>query len=185
MRYDEHLTPEKLDAMDFKNPTHVHILGDQVESLIKNMGLFFSKNITREAQVAIAKKLVEAGYRFTAIKRGLNQIIETSQSYPTYSEIVASIRPFMPQYGVSEFTNKRFEQEKQRHDKLRTEFINMLGEETLNKYVEWWLKNIPEINIKESKTYEKCALFDWDDAGKSNNFEKIKTIGKNKLLSLK
>jgi hypothetical protein len=183
--YKDHLTPEQLDKMDYRNATSFHILTDIVEMLIRDTAALYSKAVTKDAQKAIASKLVSTGYRYSAIKSGLNRLAETTQYFPSYSEIVASVRLFMPQEDTRKTSDTVYEREQEKFEKLKGEMIRLLGQEGIEKYLKWHLKHVFELPyLPEHEKFLKCAIFDWFDAGMGNDFEKIKAIGKDKLLKL-
>jgi hypothetical protein len=184
--YKDHLTPEALDKMDIRNPTSFHVLTDMVENLIRDTGSLYARSVTKDAQKAIAKKLCQQGYRYSAIKSGLDRLAETSPNFPSYSDIVASVRLFTPQDSIQTKNDAEYQKEQQRFEHYKAEMIKMIGEEGLSKYYKWWKKNVAPFPVSEEyqELYVKCAIFDWVDSGMSNNFEKITEIGKAKFKRL-
>lgn len=183
--YKEHITPQQLDSFR-KNISHERmILVDSVEGILRDMCLLFTKGITKEAQTAVANKLIDAGYRFSAIKAGLNRITETSQYFPSYMEIVTSVRLFMPQDSFSTKSDIEYEKEQEKMEHVKAQMIKAVGEEGMTKYFKWWCKNLPPFEVEPliDSAYLKCALFDWYDAGMGNDFEKVKLIGQAKFLN--
>jgi hypothetical protein len=184
--YKDHLTPEALDKMDIKNPTSFHILTDMVENLIRDTGSLYARSVTKDAQKAIAKKLCQAGYRYSAIKAGLDRIAETSPAFPSYSDIVASVRLFTPSDSIQTKNDVEYQKEQERFEKYKAEMVKLMGEDGLARFFKWWKENVPPFQI--SKEYEalylKCAIFDWVDAGLSTNREKISQVGKMKFKKL-
>jgi hypothetical protein len=181
--FKDHLTPEILDKMDIRNPTSFHILTDMVESLIRDTGSLYARSVTKDAQKAIAKKLCSQGYRYSAIKSGLDRLAETSPNFPSYSDIVASVRLFTPQDSIQNKNDAEYQKEQERFEKYKAEMVNVIGLDGLEKFFKWWKKNVPPFEISKDyeRLYLKCAIFDWVDAGMSNNKEKIIQIGKSKF----
>ena len=184
--YKDHLTPEQLDKMDINNPTSFHILTDMVENLIRDTGSLYARSVTKDAQKAIAKKLCQQGYRYSAIKSGLDRLAETSPNFPSYSDIVASVRLFMPQDAILTKNDIEYQKEQERFEHYKAEMLKVIDQDGLERYFKWWKENIPPFQI--SKEYEslylKCAIFDWVDAGMANKREKIIEIGKAKFKRL-
>jgi hypothetical protein len=179
-------TDEQLDQIDTSKLHFRHMLTDRIEQELQKMGKFFSKNLGKDYCQPVASKLVDSGYRFKAIKSGLNAIIESRDSFPSYSELIASMRPFCAKLEVQKKEDIEFEKEEIEVERLRGELIKAAGEEAPQKLLEWWLRKVMKLPKDEFfQAYMKCALFDWRDAGMSNNFEKILTIGLGKLEKIK
>lgn len=176
--YGSHMTPQQLDEIDKTKPTLKHILVHEIELIIGSLGNFFQRGMTKDAHKAVAEKLVNSGYRYTAVKSGIERIIETSDKYPSYAEIVTSCRLYMP-VGSLDKSDKLFEAEEEKFNKIKEQFFKAVGEGGDVKIVQWWLKNVSDIPFKdhESMIYLKPALFDWFDSGMGKDFEKMKQIG--------
>lgn len=187
--YKHHVSPAQMDAMDYNNPTSLHIMTDSVEGYVKELGLFYSKNISKDTQMAIAKRLVTSGYKVTAIKKGLEKVIDSCQSFPSYAEMVAHIRPFNPQIETNSYGDKEFEKEETKLTMIKAEFDKIIGLDGLGQYLRWWIKHVMQLpndqGYIENMSFSKCALFDWYDAGMTRDFERIKAVGLAKIERIK
>ena len=179
-------TDDQLNELDTTKLHFRHILTDRVEQELQKMGKFFSKNLGKDYCQPVAAKLVDNGYKFKAIKSGLNAIVDSRDSFPSYSEIITSIRPFCTKLEVIKKEDLEFDKEQIEVDRLRNELIKAAGEEAPRKLLEWWLRKVMKLPKDEFfNAYMKCALFDWRDAGMTNNFERILAIGTSKLEKIK
>lgn len=182
--YRDHLTPDQLDAMDSRIPAQAMILADQVESLLRDTCAMFQRSVGKDGQRAIAKRLIENGYRYKAIKNGLNRIVDSCDSFPAYADLVNSIRQFSTLgEGLNNQRDLEYEKEQQKLENCKQELLKIAGPDALPRLLSWWTKNVlgEKYDEKYHQKFIKCALFDWFDAGMGANWEKIKTIGVRKM----
>jgi len=179
-------TEKQLDEIDKNKPHFKHIFTDHVEKELAKMGKFFQKNLDKSYLQPVALKLTDDGFSFKAIKMGLNSIIELQSKFPSYSEITASIRPFCTNYKDSNSEDKEYLKEQEKFEHYKNEMIRVMGEDGLARYFKWWKSVVPDFKIDKDfdSLYLKCAIFDWVDAGMSNNREKILQVGKAKFKRL-
>jgi Arc/MetJ-type ribon-helix-helix transcriptional regulator len=181
--YKDHLTPDQLNNFRNNVAHEKMLLIDSVEKIIRDCSMMYNRPLTKEACKLMATKLIESGYKFKSIKDGINRIIETSGNFPSYSELVSSVRLFMPQDHFESKSDLEFQKEELELERLKSEFERVIGQDALEKFLKWHLKNVFEIQYVPNihGKFIKCALFDWRDSNFSNDFNKIKSIGISKL----
>ncbi len=172
-------TDQQLDEIDITKPHLRHVLTDNIEVLVKQMAKMYNKPVDKDFQMGVANRLVGAGFRYLAIKNGLNRLVETHGRFPSYAEITASIRPFCNPGELIRPEDVAYIAEEKKYQHYKTEMVKLIGGEGVVKYFNWWCKHVPPFHIDPviESPYLKCAIFDWVDGGMGNNFDKIKAVG--------
>jgi len=157
-------------------------------NMVRKAGNMFS--FVSEAKIrVVAERLQEQGFGCVALKPTIEKIINDFDKFPTYKEILTLIRHNQPKEAVKEVKSETSLEDK-RLIEVRKEFVEILGEDKIEDYVKWWIKNcfgltVYEEFIDKPMIFEKPALFDWKDTGQTNNFNRIIDTFNRKALELK
>jgi len=189
-----HIKPEDLDRAAKKNEMlKQKQLSEMVNTLRWCAGYFtYKQSDTKLNQ--IAERLQTYGFGWNDIKLASDKIIDNMSTFPSFSDIlkvIKTVRPYQDEQKEKKDLEEKkiFDMEQQRLEKIRSEFHRLLGEDKVEPYIKWWLKNVLELDSEAIsgkfpvpiKAFELPAMFDWCDSFFTNNFERIAQVGKEKM----
>ena len=162
---------------------------DEMKNQVRRAGNMFS--FVNESKVnLIAEMLQQKGYGSIATKHAMERVVDNCDKFPSFKDILTLVKASTPKDELPiedaelRACDARFEANKQ-------EFISLLGEEHLDKFCKWYLKEVYgdnniffEWGIKPN-VFLKNALQDWKEAGTTKNFTRIIEIAKEKLEKIK
>jgi len=198
--YYQNLDHDKLDEIvKSGNSMAAQHKVDIFKNKLREIGICFSY-FKEEKMNTMAELSMRRDYPTKIFLKVLDRVVNTCDQFPSFSELRRMIEREIPSAKSAKFELERnieASKENAEYTKYRDEFIRVLGDDALDKYTQWWVKNtFPELsngmmaafNINPS-IFERSAIFDWYDAGGMNNngkcdFDKVKRISKEKLRIL-
>lgn len=162
---------------------------DEMKNILRIAGNMFDYVTDRKTD-AYAENLIKQRKGVYPLSLAMDRVINTCTKFPSYSDILSLVNQFTPKSEVLD--RKTMSAEDKKLESIRDEFIKLLGEDKLEPYVKWWYKSVYDISKNEINAlgfnhmiFERPALFDWKDAGTTNNFERIAQIGKKKIQEIR
>ncbi len=155
------------------------------QNLIKDLADCFGRNSDKFRR-SWAERLVDAGFKIIHIEEAVEHCADSVTSLPSFAEFksIVRLKSQANQVGAthdSEFTT-RLAKERKLAAQMRSEWVDMGGEEKLAIYVKKWfamafgedlLKELDAWGL-ELKLFEHCALIDWHEARyKIDNLQKV------------
>lgn len=179
----------KLDKLARTNPNAKQTQLELMFNAIRKSGNMF--DYVTEAKVqAIAERLQYDNYGAYETELAMERIVKSCQKFPSYKEIREVANTYKPK-KVEKGRSQKDKDEDKEYEKLRKQYIEVLGADKLEPFCLWWVKNVLQMDARELESFGfnpiiflRCALFDWRDAN-FKDFERIKRIGRSKMEKLK
>ena len=154
-------------------------------------------NYVNEAKItSIAELACDNHYQTAAFFSAMGKIASDYDKFPSFKVITELTNSYTK--DKKEDINNPIEwaikqQETRDYLEIKKQFINLLGEDKLDSFTKWWLKNtFPDLSSDilasmnlNTNYFERCALFDWSDTGRTNKFERIIDTSKRKMEELR
>lgn len=164
--------------------THFNKIKLEINACVQEMLDAFGKKFAEKQKDIWVSRLIAQDFTLAEVKGAIDHSIETLKFMPSYSEFKNSIQSKQNrEKGEDELEVKRLkllEAENKRFEKGMAIFLKNSSPEAWQEYYMRWLNaNFGDdvlINLKtyglSSKLFERCALFDWQDAN-GNNMQNV------------
>lgn len=178
---------KKLDKLASSNEMIKSRQFNEMVNCLRKCSQMFS--FVSEAKIQlIAERLQQLNYGSYALSRSVNKILNDYDKFPSFKVILELVKSFTDSNEVIDESYIALKAENSDFHRIQAKFINLLGEEALEKYTKWWIKNVfidldGDLFYNFGLCYEqfkKPALFDWHDAGYTKNFDRILEIANKK-----
>ena len=185
----EEIDYKQLDTLAKSNAVAKQKQLDYMKNELRKSGNFFDF-VSESKVVSYADRLQAQGFGVYYLKIALDKIIAQEEKFPSYKALRDVIRASIPK-GVSIAKSPEHIAEDKEFERLKDMYIDVLGEDKIAPFCEWWVRNVLGMSKEELQNWGfdptiflRCALFDWRDAN-FKDFERIKQIGLKKMENVK
>lgn len=192
MSYTSDMRLDKLDDLAASGNLNAQQMQlNEMKNVLRYIGNFF--DFVNEAKIdSYSSKLIADGYGVFEVDKSSNTVINRCAKFPTYSELKSILATNKRQISNDNSDNALASKlELQEYESIKKDFIKMLGEDKLEAFVTWYIKNCYDDSVLEYfgtqfMIFEKPALFDWKDANyKLNDIVEVFNMKNIELKRLK
>lgn len=129
-----------------------------------------------------SEKLSKTKINYNTFEQAIEHFIDTAHTMPSYSEFKGYIDMHAPDRFSTQVDMDVVNQDKE-YEKLRDQFIETMGEETLKKMGKWYFEKVCGLDQEildelrklgfEYEDYQRPFLFDWKATGFTKDGEKL------------
>lgn len=156
---------------------------DAMIDLLGRTAQFFDyvdKNKTR----SICEQLQKKGYGVSESWIAFDKIRDTCQRFPSFAEILSLMPKRLNKDPIAKAQHMTvMKDEEFLEAQIEAKFIQLLGEDKLEPYCKWWLKECMGLDNEQLSfwgmtfmVFKRCALIDWHDSFYTSDFSRIKNV---------
>lgn len=144
----------------------------EVENHLKSMAFRFERSPQASNLSFWAQDIVDAGYEDWMVKEICKSIPYKFERYPTLSQIMELLRPYLPQLNAIEDELDKYTRLAIPH--LKAKFVSLIGEDVFNRMILYYSSEIKSCSIMP----EVALLGDWCRSYMASDPKKIIEQGK-------